>query len=373
MPATILLFPLSNVLGHLTRAFALAEAFDANGDEVHIVLSRAYPALRALLPPGIRIHMSPELALPRSGVSLASYADGAAADRANRSRGGPTPAGKSRGERMKRMIARDAAIVARVRPDIVVADQRCTPALLPGVAPERLFHVSNMLGYPSFVRRVSGSLPFPLASGRILVPGISEIEHGGGPGAGPAESLCGMFRWRGWRRLAGDAPPPPRSDLFLFFGSTGNSGRLVPWLLRHLPPHVSVSAIAGAAQSDGVRRAHIAPRGDLESFLPRARAAFCHGGHGSVMACIRHQTPMAILPQNIEQLEIGRQVERLGLGILVRRPVHELGPAELGGIVERLTTDAGIRANLRHYSALLGEGDGAGRAVAIVHRGLAGG
>jgi UDP:flavonoid glycosyltransferase YjiC (YdhE family) len=372
----ILLFPLSNVLGHVTRILALAEEFDARGDEVHVVMSRAYAPLRKALPPRIDVHPAPEMFAMRTGpdAAVASYEESAEADRVNAarsSRSSPSER-KRRGERVSEMLARDASIVEQVRPDAIVTDYRFTPALLPGIERERLFHVSNLLGYPSFVRRVSGAWPFPLGSGHILVPGVREIEYGRHPPApaipGRRESLCGMFRWQGWNRLDPDAAPP-RTDLFLFFGSTGNSGRIMPWLLRHLPQPYSVSGIgAGANERVG---AHIARRGNLEQFLTRTELALCHGGHGIVMECILHRVPMLVFPHNIEQLEIGRQIERLGLGILVRRPCHRLTGPELGEMVEAVRTDDRIRANLERYSALLSRHDGAREAASIVHRSLA--
>ncbi|HVQ08603.1 MAG TPA: hypothetical protein VMS43_09225 [Allosphingosinicella sp.] len=378
-PRKILLFPQSNVLGHLTRTLALAEEFDAQGDEVHVVLSRAHGSLKTVLPPGLRILASPEMQLPRTRSDpLASYEDGLAADRANLDRAGALGASeKSRyGRRLRQMIERDTAIIRDVDPDVVIADQRVTPALIRDVGPDRMFHVASVLGYPSFFRRVSGTLPFPLGSGHLLVPGVREIEYWRRPAA-PAvdrrrESLCGPFRWEGWRRLNRDAAPPPASDVFLFFGSTGNSGRIMPWLLRHLPERYRVSGIAfRAAGGDARRGAHISARGNLEDFLVRTSVAFCHGGHGTVMECILQRTPMVIFPHNIEQLEIGRQVERMGLGVLVKRPYHQLGGAELGTIVEGLRADGRIAARLEKYSALLRRRNGARRAVAVVHRSLA--
>jgi UDP:flavonoid glycosyltransferase YjiC (YdhE family) len=376
----ILLLPLSNVLGHITRTLALAEEFDARGDEVHVVMCRAYASLRKALPPRINIHPAPEMFAMRTGpdAAVASYEGSAEADRVNAARSSRlSPSEKRRrGGRMSEMLARDATIIEQVRPDAIITDQRFTPALLPGIERERLFHVSNLLGYPTFVRRVSGAWPFPLDSGHILVAGVREIEYGRDPPApaipGRCESLCGMFRWAGWDRLNRDAAPPPASDVFLFFGSTGNSNRIVPWLLQQLPERYRVSGIAtGTEDAPARRNAHVSPRGNLESFLARTEVALCHGGHVTVMECILHSVPMLIFPHNIEQLEIGRRVEQLGLGILVKRPYGQLDEPELGGLVEAVRTDDRIRANLERYSALLRRRDGAREAASIVHRSLA--
>jgi hypothetical protein len=374
---TILIFPLSNVLGHLARSLALAEAFDVRGDQVHVVLSRAHGYVRKVLPARIRVLPSPEMPPVRMGPSglLADYQDGVASDRANLARSSALSVAdqRRRSQRLTQMLERDAAIIGQVRPDAIIADQRVTPALLPRVGGERLFHVSNILGYPSFFQRLSGALPFPLETGRVLVPGVAEIEYAGEPAvSGRGGTPCGPFRWEGWRRLNSSAAVPPPSDVFLTFGSTGNGRRITPWLLDHLPSRYRVSAIASETPSVAARPdAYVTPRGDLGSFLARTTVAFCHGGHGTVMECILHRVPMVILPQNIEQLEIGRRIERLGMGILVKRPYDQLTPSALGEMVESLKTDDEVRTNLDRYARLLQAQDGAFGAVSIVHRGLA--
>lgn len=361
--------------------FALAEEFEARGHEAHVAMARTYLPLTKALPPRIRVHVTPEmypLRLGRTGL-VERFDEGLESDRANLA--GSSALSDSdkrrRGARLREMVARDAALLDAVKPDVIITDYRFTPNLIKPPRPEPIFHISHLLGYPSFFRRVQGSLPFPLESGPLLVPGIVDIEDVRGQncllGAETRQYLCGPFRWRGWSRLARDLPLPPPSDVFLVFGSTGNADRIVPWLLRHLPERYRISAIASekSARAPARRGVHVAKSGHLESFLRRTKVAFCHGGHGTVMECIRQRVPLAIFPQTIEQLEIGRRIETLRLGILVKRPYRELAEADLDELFERLQTDSRIETSLEKHARLLRRQDGAKCAASIVLRALA--
>ena len=89
------------------------------------------------------------------------------------------------------------------------------------------------------------------------------------------------------------------------------------------------------------------------------------------MECILHRTPMVVFPHNIEQLEIGRHIENMHLGILVKRPYDQLSADELGDLIEKIRTDARMRVNLRKYSMLLRRQSGPKEAVSIVLGSLA--
>jgi hypothetical protein len=247
--------------------------------------------------------------------------------------------------------------VAELQPDAVITDYRYTVERLRGVRPRHVFHISHLLGYPSLYQRVRGARFAPLDTGRILVPSIEAIESarsgGSAGGAAGRVSWCGAFRWGGWARLSPDRALPPPCEVLLCFGSTGRAERLVPALQQTLAGRCRVSAIPGEPSA-------------LEPYLSRSEVVFCHGGHGTVLECIFHCTPMAIFPQNIEQLEIGHAMERLGLGILVRQPYDQLCADQLDALIERLKADLAMQQNLRSYSALLRRQNGAARAAAIV-------
>jgi UDP:flavonoid glycosyltransferase YjiC (YdhE family) len=369
----ILFFPLSNVLGHLSRTLALAEEFDAQGHEVFVAKDPSYAELTSILPPTIGLLTTPELpaSATRCFGPILHYEDDLASDRANLASANRIDASELRrwAERLARMVDRDAAIVEEVRPDAVITDYHFTVELLRRRRPRHVFHISHILGYPSFYRRMTGSLFFPLCSGHLLVPGVQDLEYGEGrPLDGPDRaSLCGPFRWRGWQRLSSNTPEPPPVDVLLFFGSTGNGEQIVPWLLRTIPERYRISSIApGLNEVEPRGRAHILQHGDLQRIVASADVVFCHGGHGTVMECISQQRPAVVFPHNIEQLEIGRRIEALGLGVLIKRPYTQLGTVELGALIERLGADDRVRLNLEKYSALLRREHGPKRAVATV-------
>jgi hypothetical protein len=378
----ILLFPLSNVLGHLTRTLALAEEFDAQGHEVYVAVNRTFSCLTKVLPPRIRVLRTREMyaRATQSFGPIRDYREEISNDRANLDVSDRIDKSelRRRGRRMMEMVERDRSIIEEVKPDAIITDYHFTPRLVPLPPQTHLFHISHIVGYPSFYRRVMGIDFYPLHSGHILVPGLENIECWGNsvvrPSPSRRESYCGIFRWRGWQRLHRDDTAPPRSHVFLFFGSTGNGRQIVPSLLRSIPVRYRVSTIAPGVTGARARGgAHVSKGGDLERFLASAEVAFCHGGHGTVMECILHQTPMAIFPHNIEQLEIGRRIEKMGLGIVVQRPYDQLSGEELGDMIEKLRTDAGMRANLAQYSALLHNRNGPKEAVSTVLRSLADG
>jgi hypothetical protein len=361
-----LFFPLGTVLGHFTRTLALAEELDAAGHEVVVAAGNTSRRIAAVLPPRMRLVATPEMRdlAARPGREIAHYAAGAANDRANienASRMDPAEQ-RRRNERFTRMLARDEAILREVRPDAIITDYRFTVPLMRGTPPTPLFHISHILGFPSLHRRARGALFFPLDRGQILVPGVREIEYWRErPPAATAErseTLCGAFRWRGWERMQPATPKPRASDVFLFFGSTGNGSEIVPWSLRHI--------------SDRYRVRRMTRPGPLDAFLENTKVAICHGGHGTVMECIRHRTPMVLFPHNLEQLEIARRIEKMGLGVLVKRRFDELGAQELNAILARTIADERMRANLEKYSAILRRNDGAKHAAETVLRHLDG-
>ncbi|MFL6247116.1 MAG: glycosyltransferase [Thermoanaerobaculia bacterium] len=337
-------------------------------------MNRTYAALARALPPAIRVLRAPEMYAnaTRSFGPIRDYREDVAGDRLNLASSDRLTSAelRRRGKRLGQMAERDAAIIEQMHPDAIITDYHFTAPLLPLPPRTRVFHISHLLGYPSFYRRMMGVDFFPLDKGHILVPGSKEIEEGSGSSSASSlrqESFCGMFRWNGWQRLHRRDAAPPRSHVLLFFGSTGNGRRIVPALLRTIPNRYRVSTIApwltGAPARSGI---HIAAGGNLERFLNKTEAVFCHGGHGTVMESILQRTPMAIFPHNIEQLEIGRRIEKLRLGILVKQPFHQLSAGELGAIIEQLRTDAVMKASLEQYSALLRRTDGAKQAVSTV-------
>ena len=266
------------------------------------------------------------------------------------------------------MVARDKEIMRRVEPDIIITDYRYTVTLLPEFSAKRIFHVANVLGYPSLYKRVKGVYFPPLDSANILVPGIRLIEQTDTDSKEECTKIhwCGHFRWQGWQRLYKDLRPP-EADVLLCFGSTGNGSEIVPWLLKTISRLYYIVMLGDETeQKKDQENLYVANFGPLESFLPESKVICCHGGHGTVMESILHHTPMLIFPNNIEQLEIGRRVEELGLGILVDKPFKMLEEHELNAHIKQLMTDKNIKQNLKRYSEQLKQCNGLEDAASVV-------
>jgi UDP:flavonoid glycosyltransferase YjiC (YdhE family) len=374
-PRKLLFFPLSNVLGHLTRTMALAEEFDAQGHEVFIATDQTYTCLTNVLPRTIRILPTPEMyheAVQSFGM-IRHYKETVAKDRENLEGCGRIDESELRRRRelMTQMVERDSAIVEKVSPDAIITDYRFTTQLIEHHRPQRVFHISHIVGYPSLYRRVTGRNFVPLHSGHILVPGVSNIEYWKRSATIETpkrrETMCGPFRWRGWERLNSTERAPEPSDVFLCFGSTGNGGHIVPYFLQKIPERYRISAVTSEINDSSIRDGvTVANHGDLSRYLDGADVVFCHGGHGTVMECIFHQTPMVIFPHNIEQLEIGRRIEKMGLGAVVKQPYDQLSGEEIGMLIEKVRSNSRIKANIAKYSKMLRKHDGPKVAVSTV-------
>lgn len=372
----MLFFPLGNVLGHFTRTLAVAEELDAAGHEVVVAAGNTSRRIASVLPPRIRFVATPEMEEQQSGA-IAHYAESAANDRENieSSSRMERAEARRRNQRMTEMMVRDEAILDDVQPHAIVTDYRFTVPMMSRRRSPPIFHISHIVGFPSLHRRALGTLFFPLDRGHILVPGVRDIEYWRQrPPEATAErreTLCGMFRWRGWERLQRAVRTRVSSDVSLFFGSTGNSERIVPWLLRHISDRYRVHCIAEGLDDRALRdNVDIAPPGALSTHLEHTKVAICHGGHGTVMECIRSRTPMIIFPHNLEQLEIGRRIEKMGLGVLVKRPFDQLSAEELDAIIVRTIADERIRTRLDRYSTILRRDDGAKHAADTILRHL---
>lgn len=362
---TVLFLPLGNVLGHVTRSAALAEAFCRSGHTVYMAMTCKYAFLQKLLHPAITV--VPRMELPDSFIDrfgyIHHYEEGVTYDRKNIEKAEERCGvyRKSMITRIHSMVQEDCALIDRLHPDCIVTDYRVTAGFLAFKYPERVFQISHVLGYPSYHARVTRKLPPPFDTERVVIPGIPEIEmwRRRKDAVGGRHLFCGPFRWEGWSRLPAAAVPP--TDLFLFFGSTGGEKNSIPRLLERIPESYSVSCISSIRKNrDSGSRIHVYAKGTLEQFLRCSRVLLCHGGHGTVMESVYHEVPVMIFPKNIEQLEIGRRVEKMNLGILVKKPLETLSRRELDTMIKRVYDSAAIRRNLKKYSALLrAHGNGA--------------
>ena len=369
----ILFLPLSNVLGHLTRTFSLVEEFLKHDADIHIACDTYYSKLIQALPEGITVHKSIEMPVSssRSFGAILSFDIGETHDVLNLESANNLSSEelKMRGGYVKEMIENDKQLISYLKPDLIVTDYRYTVTLLSEFPKNRIFHISNMLGFLSFYHRTRNTLFSPLDTGNILVPGIPEIELTDEKITieNPNINRCGHFSWQGWKRLYKDTKSLEKVAIFLCFGSTGNGATLVPWLAQNIDKHYEIRMVSDSDyQVKPQKNVHHVKFGYLAECLTKSSIVCCHGGHGTVMECIIHKTPMLIFPNNIEQLEIGRQIEKLGLGILMDKPQEMLDANYLNASIERLLANTEIKKNLTKYSQLLKQYNGASKAASIL-------
>jgi hypothetical protein len=358
----ILLFPLANVLGHISRTFALAEQLCKEELDVYVSVSNYYESLFDLVDSRIKIIPSIEMyADATKNFGQISYTDDCNVNELElleTSTHLETKEVKRRGKLLKKIVDRDTKIINQICPDAIVIDYHYAPLLIPKVKEIPLFLISHKIGYPSLCRRVHGEYPYPLNENTILVPGIRSFENL------DIESdsntiknnwlMCGMFSWQGWKKIK---KVPEKNDVFLFFGSTGCAEKLTPWFIDKLSSNYRISYLNQQKEGQFL---------SLETSLKQTSLIICHGGHETVMECIKQKKPMIIIPNNLEQLEIGRTIEKLKLGILIAQPYDTIDPKVLTETIEALRGNQEIKDNLEQFSNELTQSDGAKVAADII-------
>jgi UDP:flavonoid glycosyltransferase YjiC (YdhE family) len=361
-----LLFPLANVLGHLSRTLALAEQLCKNDQDVYLAASDDYADLLALADPRIKHLSSVEMyADATKSFGQISYPpDGHVNEQAllEASTHLEVAELQRRSKCLEKIIDRDTEIIEQVRPDVIVIDYHFAPLLVPKAKGVLLFCISHRVGYPSLCRRVNGEYPYPLNENSILVPGISSFENAGVDQDSDQIKnnwmMCGMFSWEGWQRID---HIPEKNDVLLFFGSTGCTEQLTPWFIDKLQSRYKLSYVNQEREDRFL---------NLGPFLKQTSLIICHGGHETVMECIKQKKPVIIVPNNLEQLEIGRRVEELKLGILIAQPYYTIDVETLTGAIDKLIADQEIKDSLEWFAAELVQADGAKVAADIIMKKL---
>jgi hypothetical protein len=86
-----------------------------------------------------------------------------------------------------------------------------------------------------------------------------------------------------------------------------------------------------------------------------------HGGMNSALEGLANGVPLVVIPQQFEQLLIGRSVAERGAGVVLRHNLSNrpIPPAELRVAVERALVDPSRRAAAKALADTVGEGGGA--------------
>lgn len=128
--------------------------------------------------------------------------------------------------------------------------------------------------------------------------------------------------------------------------------------LESLPVRILVTTGSGVERS-ALRQTSNAVIRDFvthDEVLPHARLAVCHGGHGTVMAALKHGVPLVCIPLGRDQPLVAGRVEAAGAGV-------RLGPTADADTIRRAVAgaleDPRLAAGARRMAGLIGRSDGA--------------
>ncbi|MFC7624194.1 macrolide family glycosyltransferase [Microlunatus sp. GCM10028923] len=140
--------------------------------------------------------------------------------------------------------------------------------------------------------------------------------------------------------------------------------RVVLSVGRHTDP-----ARLGTPPSNTLVRASV-PQFEV---LARADLFVTHGGMNSVLEGLRHAVPLVIIPQQFEQLVIGRAVAERGAGVVLRQNLsgRPVPPEALRSAVDQVRSDSAHAAAARTIADGLGQEGGAAAAAELIDRFLA--
>jgi MGT family glycosyltransferase len=102
--------------------------------------------------------------------------------------------------------------------------------------------------------------------------------------------------------------------------------------------------------------------------LRRTAVFVTHGGMNSALEGLANGVPLVVVPQQFEQLLIGRSVAERGAGVVLRHNLsnHPVPPGELRAAVERTLTGPSRRASAKALADTVGEGGGAPAGVQAI-------
>ncbi len=109
------------------------------------------------------------------------------------------------------------------------------------------------------------------------------------------------------------------------------------------PARCLVNLVGGTPQMveryRGPRLSFSAGHVDIEQALAQCDALVCHSGLGTVNAALRGGRPLLLLPSQLEQFLLARNVEKLGAGLVVH---PETKTPDIAGSLARLLADPGF-------------------------------
>ena len=393
----------AHALAHVSRALEVARALRRRGHDVHFAGHGTYLAVAGAA--GFPTHELPYVTIEQVRI-------------ATRSRRlwtlFPEPL-------VQACIDAELALYRRLKPDVVLLDNRCTARTSSEHAGIRSVAILNV--HMSAQRRIpfsgtgwwpaGAAGPLVRAAGRVvnamedwaydrLVMGALNItrrrlglsrllahEHEQGdlslladvPAFSPVRELAPGMGYIGPLTWHNDLPPPAclprlrpdRPVVYLALGSDSLADVLGPLQRFH------AAGLQWVVSRGGNGPAGPWPEGvfvedfvNAEALLPRCSAVVCHGGNGTLYQALAHALPIVALPTHAEQANGARRVEALGLGRCVwPGELRRGGPALLPGLVKLLLGDPSCRMAAVAFSEHLRGWRGAEVAADAVERGRA--
>ncbi len=387
-------FCLSSSLGHVGRTVSLARALAARSHKIILVGSGFF--LDPIVVPRGEFQIEP-IWEPDLDVLLAP------------SRGGIVSIPEH--ELFDRALTDERELLAKLRPDVVVSDNRrtalvtaevlgipslslvnatmlgvhcalqprldllaaiCGPAA--GISPE------EMLAAPMYAGK-SPSDPISLPAVKLSAAVDDVIEAHGGKRRVFLHRLCFGDRTlvldpphvmptrdlpEGAMQIGPifpnlDTPLPPWWDtldpsktiIYLTFGSTGIEG--FEYAARQLIDSgtqcvMSTAHVADAARVPGIFAARYFPMWEI---LKRAQLVVCHGGTQTVYQALAAGTPVLTLPSHLETALTTVAIVQAGLGSTVPRNSIAQNPTLLTNCVETMLTDRALQSRVQDFAATI--------------------
>lgn len=344
----VLLVAEAVTLAHFARIVTLAKALDPSQYEVVVASDPRYVGLEAPFP----FAFHPIFSIPSAEFEKALAS------------GKPLYSA----EALTHYVEEDLALIARVRPDLVVGDFRLSLAVsaplrhvpyaavvnaywspyaeidypvpdlamtrILGVArAQKLFDVVRPLAFALHARplnRVRRKFGLPSLGPDLRqayswgdytlyadLPELVSIPHlpANHRHLGPVlwSTKTALPEW--WGRLSEDKPL-----VFLSLGSSGQAS-LVPMALgalSRLPLTVAVATAGKVVLADAPENAHVTDFLPIDIASRRARLVICNGGSLSTYQSLASGVPVIGICSNMDQLLNMRAVERLGAGVTLR-------------------------------------------------------
>lgn len=106
---------------------------------------------------------------------------------------------------------------------------------------------------------------------------------------------------------------------------------------------------------------------NTEKILSICSVACCHGGNGTIYQALTHGVPLVVVASHEEQYYGGKRIARLGLGVsLTLKKVKKHGVQEITSAIELVLKDEKYRLRTQEFSQFLKKNDGAEKAAQII-------